>query len=128
MGSHNQLITRGFGGIFQAIVNGFRRIIFGGGAERRRKEYEERQEVIVGARLLKINDQEPVQVTEGIVRASANQKNTFKILSEHISSRVKSAWDNLFIDAKLVKSTGLGEKHGSVHDGRSITFRSRRKK
>lgn len=85
------LVTQGYGGevpefIPVAIERAIRRTQ--GGSSSRQHPFDELEEVIIFARLLQINDEEPVRVTKGIVSAPI-YRSPMKIFAERINTAIE---------------------------------------
>lgn len=97
------LVTQGYGGIFRAALEEIRRIVRVGqsGAKRAVRELEE---VIVWAKLVRVNDEAPAKNIEGFVRAHIKRTSTHVVsLIEHVSTRVRKVWEDVRISIKRLK-------------------------
>ena len=97
------LVTQGFGGPPSFVLEALRRgVRVGGGGTRRR--LRELQPVIVWARLVEVNDRPPARNIEGFVRVHVDKNNHYAAaMAEHVSTRVKKAWQDLKITVKRLR-------------------------
>ena len=111
----NRIITRGMGG-----ARGSGRaslVVWGGGGFRQVIEYVKRKagdgvkyvkdgidEIIVWAKLVRINDEKPKVLIQGLTRAQLDSKKKISVkLSERISMRARKAWEDIKITIRRVK-------------------------
>lgn len=95
------LVTQGYGGF--RIVEEFKRIVRVGqsGAKRALRELEE---IVVWAKLIRINDEPPLVKIEGFIRVRVNSAVRYAIgLTEHLSTRVRKAWEDIKITIRRLK-------------------------
>ncbi len=97
------MITMGYGGFFRAIKEQAVRIIRAGQSGTKRA-LQELQEVVVWAKLIRINDEKPTVPIQGSikVRVSSATQIAVKVL-ERASVRVRSAWEDIKITVKRIK-------------------------
>jgi hypothetical protein len=101
------IVSQGFGGppsfVTAAIKEAaaVRRYGGGGGTKRRLHELEE---VIVWARLVHVNDKPIDQKIEGFVKVHVNKSQGYaSVIAEHVSSRVRAAWEDVKITINRIK-------------------------
>lgn len=109
MGPHiNRLICQGYGGPPRFVQLAIQRGIWVGqsGFKRRQREL---QTIIVWAKLLEVNGKiVPNKVApkkiEGFVRVHVSRDRGFAaVMAEHVSSRVKKAWEDFKVIVKRIK-------------------------
>jgi hypothetical protein len=94
------LVTQGYGGPLHEVL---RRIVRIGqsGAKRALRELDE---VIVWAKMIRLNDEPPPAKVEGFVRVRVNRASSYAVsLIEHVSTRVRKAWEDIRISIKRLK-------------------------
>ena len=94
------LVTMGFGGIFEAIVAGTERLIKVGqsGMKRALKELDE---IIVWAKMIRVNDEAPKKTIEGFVKVHVKDLSQTKI---HVTQPMsRSVLDKIKIAVKHLK-------------------------
>ena len=101
-GRRQQVVTQGAGGIFAAIKKAVVRMITLGqsGAKRAAREIEE---VIVGARLLRVNSKKPDADIQGHVSARVDLARRVTVAAEGVSKRIRAAWEDVKITVKRVR-------------------------
>lgn len=104
MGTHiNRLVTQGYGGPPAFVVAAFQRgLIFGPSGRKRR--LRELQPVIVWAKLLEVNGRVPPRKVEGFITVRVDRDRGFAaVMAEHVSSRVRAAWEDLKVFVRRIK-------------------------
>jgi hypothetical protein len=109
------MVTRGFGrnppgqvglltfGLAKGFIEDVTRIIKAGQSGAKRA-LQELQEVIVGVRLIRINDAPPPKKIQGFVRVRVNLAARAAITAaQYVSSRVKSVFEDIKITIKRIK-------------------------
>jgi hypothetical protein len=101
MGRHiNRMVTQGYGGPPRAIVGVLgRQINFGGSKKRPLEGYDE---IIVWAKLVGVNDDPPPVKVEGSISVPVKHGYA-RVMAEHVSSRVRQAWEDIRIIVKRLK-------------------------
>ena len=97
------LITQGYGGIFKAIKEVAVRAIKTGqsGAKRALQELEE---IIVYARLIRINDSMPEKRLQGYVVVKIDKALNFTVsMASSISAHIRNVWQDFRITVKRIK-------------------------
>jgi len=97
------LVTQGYGGPLQAVLQEIRRFVKIGasGAKRALKEFDE---IIVWAKLIRVNDEPPKTKVEGFIRVKINLATHYAInLVEHVSTRARKAWEDIKITISRIK-------------------------
>ena len=97
------LITQGYGGIFKAIKEVAVKAIKAGqsGAKRALQELEE---VIVYARLIRINDDIPEKRLQGYIVVKIDKALNFAVsVASSVTSRVRNVWQDFRITVKRIK-------------------------
>ena len=97
------LVTQGYDGPARAILEKIRQIVRVGrsGAKRALHELEE---IIVWAKLIRVNDEPPPVKVEGFIRVRVRNAASYAIgLAEHISTRVRKAWEDIKISIRRLK-------------------------
>lgn len=96
-------VTQGYGGPPRFVVIAIRRGIRPGqsGTKRRLREM---QEVIVWARLIELNRRPPPKKVEGFIKVRVDRDSGYaKVMAEHVSSRVRKAWESLKVIVKRIR-------------------------
>lgn len=97
------MITMGYGGFFREVARQAVRLIRAGQSGTKRA-LRELQEVVVWAKLIRINDEKPKYPIQGSikVRVSSASQIAVKIV-ERASVRVRAAWEDIKITVKRIK-------------------------
>jgi hypothetical protein len=97
------MITQGYGGFFKKIVEAGVRLYKAGqsGAKRAAKELED---IIVWAKLMRVNDNIPETTIKGFIRVNVSQaKNIAVNLMEGMRVRTRKTWDGIKITIKRLR-------------------------
>lgn len=97
------MVTQGYGGIFRIVKDQLRRFAKAGqsGAKRALKELED---VVVWAKLIRVNDEKPKQQIQGSINVKVDSARHFAVsIVEGVSSRVRSAWEDIKITVKRIR-------------------------
>lgn len=97
------MVTQGYGGIFRIVKDQLRRFAKAGqsGAKRALKELEE---VVVWAKLIRVNDERPQSLIQGGIKVKINTARKIAVsLAESVSTRVRSAWEDIKITVKRIR-------------------------
>lgn len=96
------MITQGYGGIFRAVAEAAKRIIRIGQSGTRRA-LQGLEEIIIGARLLRVNDEKPTNPIQGHITVKVDPTRRIAVMAEGISKRARAAWEDVKISVKRVK-------------------------
>lgn len=101
-GRRQQIVTQGYGGILAEIKAAVTRFITLGqsGAKRAIRELEE---IIIGAKLLRVNDEKPKQQIQGHVTVKVDLTRRIAVMAEGVSKRVRAAWEDIKITVKRIR-------------------------
>lgn len=97
------MITMGCGGFFRAVKEQAIRIIRAGqsGAKQALRDI---QEVVVWAKLIRINDEKPTALIQGFIRVKISKASEIAtVLVSRARVRVRAAWEDIKITVKRVK-------------------------
>lgn len=94
------LVTMGYGGIKLLLELGRRIIRVGQSGYKRR--LRELQSIMVGARLVRVNDNAPTVTVKGFVENDLNTAPRVSIV-EHVSTRVRKVWEDVTVRIKRLK-------------------------
>lgn len=96
------LITQGYGGFFKKVAEAGIRLIRAGqsGTKRALRELEE---IIVGAKLLSVNDEKPKDQIQGHVTVKIDRARRIAVMAEGVSKRVRAAWEDIKITVKRIR-------------------------
>ena len=97
------MVTQGYGGPLRFVLEQIRRVVRVGqsGAKRALKELDD---VIVWAKLIRINDQPPPIKVQGFIRVKIDSAAHYAVnLTEHVSTRVRKAWEDIKISIRRLK-------------------------
>ena len=97
------LVTQGYGGFFRAVAEQARRI---GrvGKSAAKKTLEGLEEVIVWAKLVRVNDKKPEQKVEGFVRVGIDRVKHIAVnMIGSVSTRVRNVWEDIKITISRIK-------------------------
>lgn len=97
----NRLVTQGYGGSPKFVPEAIRKFAYG------RRPDERMEEVIVWAKLLEINGKAAPRKIEGFIRVPVEDKSSIRVVGEHVSKRVRQAWEDIRVIVKRVKWTIL---------------------
>ena len=103
LGKRNQLVTQGYGGIFAVIKKVVTTVVAAGqsGTKRALKELEE---VIVRARLIRVNDREPVRKLEGFTTVKVDKVRHIAVkIVEGVTAKARNAWEDIKITIKRIR-------------------------
>lgn len=97
------LITQGYGGIFRFIKEQAVRFIRAGQSGTKRA-LQELQEVIVWAKLIRINEKKPPVLVQGFIKVKTSNVSQMAVkVVERARVRVRSAWEDIKITVKRIK-------------------------
>ena len=96
------MVTQGYGGFFRAVQEGVRKAIRLGqsGTKRALRELEE---IVIGARLIRVNDEKPSKPVQGFVRVKIDLTRRIAVVAESVTSRVRQAWEDIKITVKRIR-------------------------
>lgn len=96
------MVTLGHGGIFKALSAAAVRTVKLGqsGAKRVLRELEE---VIISARLIRVNDVPPSEPIQGFVKVRIDLSKRISVAAQSISRRARKAWEDIKITIKRIK-------------------------
>lgn len=97
------MITQGYGGFFKKIVEAGVRLYKAGqsGAKRAARELED---IIVWAKLIRVNDSPPESTIKGFIRVNISQaKNIAVNIVENMSVKTRKTWDGIKITIKRLR-------------------------
>ena len=96
------MVSQGMGGLFQFVAKQVTRIIKAGqsGTKRALRDLEE---IIVGAKLVRVNDDRPKQVIQGHITVKVNVARHIAVMAEGVSKRVRAAWEDVKITVKRIR-------------------------
>ena len=97
------LITQGYGGFFREIKKQAIRI-YRAGQSGTKRALQEIQEVLVWAKLIRINDEKPPVAIQGSIKVRISQTSQIAtVLVGRAKVRVREVWEDLKITVKRVK-------------------------
>jgi hypothetical protein len=97
------MVVMGYGGFFRAIKEQAIRI-YRAGQSGTKRALQELQEVIVWAKLIRINDEKPSVMIQGSIKVKISNASQIAVkVLERASVRVRSAWEDLKITVKRIK-------------------------
>lgn len=97
------LVTQGMGGIFRFVVQQAERVIRYGRSSAHRA-VQGLEEIIVWAKLVKVNDERPPQKVEGFVRVGIDRARHIAVnLIGSITSRARGVWEDIKITINRIK-------------------------
>lgn len=96
------LVVQGFGGIFTAVAEAAKRIIRLGQSGTKRA-LQGLEEIIIGAKLLRVNDKKPSTPIQGHITVRVDMSRRIAVMAEGVSKRVRSAWEDVKISVKRVR-------------------------
>ena len=97
------LVSQGLGGFFQNIKRQAIRIIRAGQSGTKRA-LQEIQEVMVWAKLIRINDEKPTIPIQGSIKVRMSKTSQIAaVLISKATVRVREAWEDLKITVKRIK-------------------------
>lgn len=98
------LITQGFGGFFVIVEKAsrlLRRHRLGQSGTKR--ALNELDDIIVWAKLIRVNDETPKAQVQGTLKVKVNFSRKIAVIAEGFSSRVKKVWEDVRISVKRIK-------------------------
>ena len=97
------LVTQGYGGPLAFVLQEIRRIIRVGQSGTKRA-IQELQEIVVWAKLIRVNNDPPPVKIEGFIRIKVNAISYYAVtLAEHISTRIRKTWEDVKISISRLK-------------------------
>lgn len=97
------MITMGYGGFFREVARQAVRIIRAGQSGTKRA-LQEIQEVMVWAKLIRINDKKPTIPIQGSIKVRISRTSQIAaVLVSRAKVRVREAWEDLKITVKRIK-------------------------
>lgn len=97
------LISQGLGGFFEEIKRQAIRI-YRAGQSGTKRALQEIQEVMVWAKLIRINDEKPTIPVQGSIKVRISNTNQIAaVLVSRAKVRVREAWEDLKITVKRIK-------------------------
>lgn len=97
------MITRGMGGVFRFVAQQAERAIRYGRSSAHRA-VQGLEEVIVWAKLVRVNDKKPQQNIEGFVRIGVDKAKHIAVnIMGSITTRVRNAWEDIKITINRIK-------------------------
>lgn len=97
------LISQGMGGFFVFVKEQAIRLIRAGQSGTKRA-LQELQEVVVWAKLIKINEKKPSVPIQGSIKVKVSSASQIAVkILERASVRVRSAWEDVKITVKRIK-------------------------
>lgn len=97
------LVTQGYGGLFRFVKEQARRAIRVGKSSAKRAA-EGLEEIVVWAKLVRVNDRTPDQKIEGFVRVGIDRARKYAVaLVGSITSRVRQAWQDIKITINRIR-------------------------
>lgn len=97
------MVTQGVGGRFIEIIKqqAVRLIRIGqSGTKRALKELEE---VVVWAKLIRVNDEKPQVQVQGSMKVKVDLTRKIAVMAEGVSTRVRKAWEDIKITMKRIR-------------------------
>jgi hypothetical protein len=97
------LVVQGYGGLPSFVVAALQSTLKLGqsGYKRRMAELEE---VIIWAKLIEVNDRPPPREVKGWIRVRVKKDQGYaSVLAEHVSSRIRAAWESIKVTVTRVK-------------------------
>ena len=93
----------GYGGVYQQVKEQVGRIVKAGQSGTKRA-LQEIQEVIVWAKLIRVNDVPPTKNIQGFIRVKINAASHYAVrTAKYVSSRVRSTIDDIKITIKRIR-------------------------
>ena len=97
------LVTQGYGGVFRFIKEQAVRLIRIGQSGTKRA-LQDLQEVIVWAKLIRVNDEAPRFLLQGSVKVQVSKVSQVAVkVLERASVRVRKAWEDIKITVKRIR-------------------------
>lgn len=97
------MVTQGMGGIFRFVSEQAQRLIKVGRSSAQRA-LEGLEEVIVWAKLIRVNDEKPEEKVEGFTRVGVDKKRNIAVsLMGAISSRVRNIFEDIKVTIKRIR-------------------------
>ena len=97
------MVTQGYGGPMRYVLEQIRQIVRVGqsGAKRALRELDE---IVVWAKMIRINNHPPPDNIEGFIKIRINRTAGYVVsLAEHVSTRVRKAWEDIKISIRRLK-------------------------
>lgn len=97
------MVTQGYGGIFERVVEGVRHAIRLGKSGARRT-LQELEEIIIWAKLIEVNDTPPPRKIEGFVRIGIDRARSFAVaLAESLNVRIRKTWEDVKVTVEMIR-------------------------
>ena len=96
------MVVQGYGGFFQAVAKAAVRLVRIGqsGTKRALRELED---VLIGAKLIRVNDEKPKTPVQGFVRVKVDMTRHIAVMAEGFTKRVRAAWEDIKITVKRIR-------------------------
>jgi hypothetical protein len=97
------LVTQGYGGLFRFVKEQARRIVRVGKSSAKRAA-EGLEEIVVWAKLVRVNDRKPDQNIEGFIRVGIDKARHIAVsLMGMITSKVRNTWNDIKVTISRIK-------------------------
>lgn len=97
------LVTQGYGGLFRIAKEAVRQLIKVGRSSAKRA-VEGLEEIVVWAKLVRVNDKKPDEKVEGFIRVGIDRARHIAVnLMGTITSRVRSTWEDIKVTISRIK-------------------------
>ena len=96
------MVTQGYGGFFRMAVE-FAKKAFKAGQSGAKRAIRELEEVIISARLIRVNDEKPKQLVQGSVTVKLDATRKIAVVAEGLTKRVRAAWEDIKITVKRIR-------------------------
>lgn len=103
LSGRTSLVTQGYGGPVPGFVaEAFRSVRVGQSGTKRK--IDQLDEVIIWAKLIEVNKQPaPPPDVKGWIKVKVDRNSHAAVLAEHISSRVRAAWETIRVTVRRLK-------------------------
>lgn len=96
------MVVQGGGGFFRQVVEAAKRIIRLGQSGTKRA-LQGLEEIVIGAKLLRVNDKKPTTPVQGHITVRMDMSRRIAVVAEGVSRRARAAWEDVKISVKRVR-------------------------
>lgn len=96
------LVAQGYGGILRAIFEATKRIVRLGQSGTKRA-LQGLEEIIIGAKLLRVNDERPKTNIQGHVTVKVDLSKRIAVMAENVTKRARTVLEDIKITVNRIK-------------------------
>lgn len=100
------MVVHGGGGFFRQVIEATKDIARRAirlGQSGTKRALQGLEEIIIGAKLLRVNDKKPTTPVQGHITVRVDMSRRMAVMAEGVSKRARAAWEDVKISVKRVK-------------------------